>query len=206
VNVEGFFINFAFYFRQWTCDGCSDHTPKSGVGSMVSAFTSGATGFGLPLTSEELDRVNAFREGTDYVCGEFGAPQYLYVQAGQLPSAKKFPLKSSPGIRHIYNCKAGDGYWNSHHMMVQTEDVSDAIRVVYPWVRLVLEFDHSGTHSKQKIDGLNVQTISKCFGGTQSLKRDTKMTLGCLGPFPVMRLVDGVMTDVKLKVGEIQVF
>lgn len=173
---------------------------------MVSAFTSGATGFGLPITSEELDRVNAFREGTDYVCGEFGAPQYLYVQAGQLLSAKKFPLKSSPGIRHIYNCKAGDGYWNSHHMMVQTEDVSDVIRVVYPWVRLVLEFDHSGTHSKQKSNGLNVQTMSKGFGGAQSMKRDTKMTQACLGPFPVIRLVDGVMTDVKLKVGDTQVF
>jgi hypothetical protein len=91
-------------------------------------------------------------------------------------------------------------------MMVQTEDVSDVIRVVYPRVGLVLEFDHSGTHSKQKVDGLSVQTMSKGFGGAQYLKRDTKMTLGCLGPFPVMMLVDGVMTDVKLKVGEIQVF
>jgi hypothetical protein len=68
---------------------------------MVSGFTSGATGFGLPITSQELDLVNAFREGKDYVCAEFGAPQFLYVQAGQLPSAKKFPLKTSPGIRHI---------------------------------------------------------------------------------------------------------
>jgi len=48
--------------------------------------------------------------------------------------------------------------------------------------------------------------MSKGFGGAQSLKRDTKMTLGCLGPFPVVRLIDGVATDVKLKVGDIQVF
>ena len=70
----------------------------------------------------------------------------------------------------------------------------------------MLGFDHSGTHSKRKLDGLNVQTMSKGFGGAQSQKRDTKMTPGCLGPFPVIRLIDGVATDVKLKVGDIQVF
>jgi hypothetical protein len=45
--------------RHWTVNDFFHMTPKSGVGLMVSGFTSAALGFGLPLTPEELAKVNA---------------------------------------------------------------------------------------------------------------------------------------------------
>jgi hypothetical protein len=35
------------------------------------------------------------------------------------------------------------------------------------------------------------------FGGAQTRKRPTAMTIGCLGPYPATRLVSGVLTDLS---------
>ena len=48
--------------RQSAVGGYFHLTPKSVVGLMVSGFTSGAYGFGLPLTAEELEKVGAYRQ------------------------------------------------------------------------------------------------------------------------------------------------
>ena len=54
---------------------------KSGAGLMVPGFASGALGFGLPLTSEELEKANAKRQlpekHHENKSGQFGAPQAL---------------------------------------------------------------------------------------------------------------------------------
>jgi hypothetical protein len=48
---------------------------------MVPGFASGALGFGLPLTSEELEKANAKRQlpekHHEKKSGQFGAPQAL---------------------------------------------------------------------------------------------------------------------------------
>jgi hypothetical protein len=188
-------------------DDRSHLTPKSGIGLMVSAFTGGAVGFGVGLTGEQLEVVNEYRrrpENNTYLCGKYGAPQALCALGGVPSTDKKPDLKESPGLRLIFNCKAQDGYWTSSHMMVQTEDVTDVLRALYPWVNVCGEFDHSGVHAIQKKDALNASKMSAGYGGSQTLKRSTVMTAGCLGPFPAVKVVDGVEHDVKLKVGETQ--
>ena len=78
--------------RHWTVNGFFHMTPKSGVGLMVSGFTSGALGFGLPLTPEELAKVNAYRllpENSAYKCAKFGAPQALCALGKVLESDQK---------------------------------------------------------------------------------------------------------------------
>ena len=172
---------------------------------MVSGFTSGALGFGLPLTAEELAKVNAYRqlpENSTYKCGQFGAPQALCALGKVTESDKKPVLLTSPGLRIIYNNKAADGYWNSAHMMVHAEDVDDVTKCLYPWCAVVHEYDHSGVHSVQKVDALNVNKMSASFGGAQTRKRPSIITAGCLGPFPATRLVDGIVTNVKLNEGD----
>jgi hypothetical protein len=63
--------------------------------------------------------------------------------------------------------------------------------VLYPWVRIGVEFDHSGVHAIQKKDAFNVSKMSSGYGGAQTLKHPTVMTPGCLGPFPAVKVVDG---------------
>ena len=46
--------------------------------------------------------------------------------------------------------------------------------------------------------------MSSGFGGAPTLKRPSVLTAGCLGPFCAIRVVGGVLTDVKLKVGDVQ--
>ena len=60
---------------------------------------------GAAVSQFSDDHARVLNRGKFYI-----SLKYLYVQAGQLPSAKKFSLKSSPGIRHIYDCKAGDDF------------------------------------------------------------------------------------------------
>jgi hypothetical protein len=204
---ESIFSSEAASSRHWVVDDRSHLTPKSGISLMVSGFTGGAVGFGMALTDEQLEEVNEYRrrpENNTYVCGKYNAPQTLCALGGVPVSDKKPDLKESPGIRMIFNCKAGDGYWTSSHMMVQSEDVADVVRALFPWVNLCGEFDHSGVHGIQKKDALNVKKMSAGYGGAQTLKRPTVMTAGCLGPFPAFKVVDGVEHNVKLKVGDTQ--
>ena len=67
-------------------------------------------------------------ENSTYVCGKYGAPQALCGLGAVPVSDKKPDLKESPGIRSIFNCKAGDGYWTSSHMMVQSNAMGPKLR------------------------------------------------------------------------------
>ncbi len=114
--------------------------PKSGVGLMWSVFTSGALGFGMPLTVEQLAIVNEYRqrpENQKYKCSVFGAPKAIRELAGLPPSDLKPPLKESAGMRCIFNCKSKDGYWTAAHMMLQMEDYADCLAALYPWCHFV---------------------------------------------------------------------
>ena len=193
--------------KVWTMNGVSHLTPKTGVSLMVSGFTTGALGFGLELSEEQLAEVNEYRRrpaNNTYVCGVYNAPQSLCALGGLPLSDKKPDLKESPGLRFIFNCKAADGYWTSAHMMVQNEDVTDVFRALYPWICLYMEFDHSGVHAIQKKDALNATKMNEKFGGVQPHKHSSVMTEGCLGPYSAVRNVGGVLFDVKLKAGDVQ--
>ena len=189
----------------WVVRGKSDCTPKGGAGMMVSAFTNCVSGFGLPMTPQELADVNRKREGQSYICGRYGAPQALRKQAGQEGTDLKPPLKESPGVRMIHYGKDRDGYWDRNWMMVQMEDVADVMKHKYPGCKLVFEYDNSGVHKVMKEDGPIAAQMNVRFGGAVTIKHDTEIIDGCLGPHPaVITTSDGSAIDRKLKVGEIQ--
>ena len=65
---------------------------------------------------------------------------------------------------------------------VQAEDYHDACMALWPNFTHIHEYDHSGVHSKKKVDGLDVSEMNADFGGAQTIKHDSVMIEGCLGP------------------------
>jgi len=59
------------------------------------------------------------------------------------------------------------------------------VKVLYPEVDTLLLFDHSCGHNQQRKDGLNVENMSKGYGGKQSRLPPSliKQVDGYLGPY-----------------------
>lgn len=202
---ESIFTSEAAPSRKWKVCGKGHLTPKTGVGVMVSAYVNCVTGFGLPMTAEQLEQVNEYRKGKSYKCGAYGAPQALCRLAGVAETAEKWPLTKSPGVRFLHYGKEKDGYWDSNHMMVQMEDHADCLAVMFPHCQIIDEYDWSGVHGVKKADGLDAKAMNVKFGGAATAKHDTVIIDGCLGDFSaVITMPDGTKYDRKLQIGQTQ--
>lgn len=167
----------AFY---WSVNGRSKLRPKTeGQGVMVSAVVDEFRGFGLPLTEEEIGRVNESRVGTDIPPINVGdSPGLIFFQYG--------------------NAKGKQGYWDGAKFQIQCLDFMQAIETLHPNMQILLEVDHSSGHLKEQSDGLTVSTMNVKWGGKATAKRDTVIEEGCLGPDPP--LINGV----RLTIGSTQ--
>ena len=191
---ESVYKAYAREGTEWVIRGVRGLRKKSeGPGEMVSAFQDETRGFGLPLSVEELARVNDTRRGK-------GRP----------------PLKESPGTRFLVPGKNKEGYWTYDDFERQTIDIMDCLEEVEPEKQLAIEVDHSAGHAKYRPDGLHVANMNVKYGGKQKVLRDSVMTEGCLGPHEAkMHLnagvwstqYDAVLTtktvDLKLKLGDV---
>jgi hypothetical protein len=185
---ECVFMQYLLGARNWVgSNGERPLLPKtSGDGKMISAFQSRVLGFGRPMTSEELDRVNLYRQGEVYWDTEAALEVHKQVA--------KPPLKESPFLRSIVVGANNDGYWNSMHMAIQFEDCVDCCKVLYDNEWLFL-FDHSQGHNRKRKGALDARTMNVSWGGAQPRLRSTVIVeaKGYLGPF-----------DPLLKVGDVQ--
>ena len=70
-------------------------------------------------------------------------------------------------------------------MVLQMEDCVDVMRFLYPDVDILLLFGHSCGHDRQREDGLNVENMSKGYGGKQSRLHPSliKQVDGYPGPY-----------------------
>jgi len=95
-------------------------------------------------------------------------------------------LRSSPFIVEFDYGANNEGYWSYDHMVLQLEDCVDCLKVLAPQFDYLFLFDHSCGHDKQREDGLNVENMSKIFGGKQARLHDSliKDNEGYLGLFP----------------------
>ena len=77
----------------------------------------------------------------------------------------------------------------------KVEDCADILNTLFPDYNYLFLVDHSCGHDKQREDGLNIENMSKTFGGKQSKMHSTtiKQEKGYLGPYPC-----------TLQVGDIQ--
>jgi hypothetical protein len=129
----------------------------------------------MPLTADELDRVNEYREGQSY-----SDENSAMVKNG---SKIKPKLTKSPFVQTLeYGANAG-GYWNYDSMNLQLEDCIDCMTALYPHIQPVFLFDHSCGHDRMQPDGLSTTKIRKNFGGTQPKMRKSQLTqLQIFGP------------------------
>ena len=135
--------------KEWKFDKVGGlHSKNQGAGYMASAFVSEKTGFGLPMSDEELAAYNTHREGR-------GLPK----------------LEESPGLRYLVYGKNKDGYWDWDMFKAQTEDFIDC----WEWLnhkrgfgdrQLVLLCDWSSGHAKHREDlavsGIMVENSLTC--------------------------------------------
>ena len=153
--------------------------PKSeGDVYMLSAFVSREFGFGRELTEAELVRINCERRGIDKTYTDTVAAMEI------LKTNKKPLLVDSPFVKYLYIGANNEGFWNSYHMSLQFEDVVDCIQVLYPEYEIIFFFDHSQGHARKREGALSAQQMSRHFGGTQPIMRDTIIVdaQGYLGP------------------------
>ena len=67
-----------------------------------------------------------------------------------------------------YGAANSEGYWSYQHIMVlQLKDCIDVLKVLYPQFDFLFLFDHYCGHNRQKEDGLNVERMTKSYGGAQ---------------------------------------
>ncbi len=92
---------------------------------------------------------------------------------------------TSPFFREFEYGQYTDGYWTFQQMVLQLEDCVDILNIKSPQYGFLFLFDHSCGHNGQREDGLNVEKMSKNFGGrVQREMRETtiKQSQGFLGP------------------------
>jgi len=125
---------------------------------MISAFVCREHGLLQQIPINILAEINLRRLGKNYTDEEAA----IEVYGGR----QKKPLKAenSPFLVVFDYGENREGYWNYAHMVLQFEDAVDVLQVLYPTFDFVFLFDHSATHSKQQIDGLNQLYMNKCFG------------------------------------------
>ncbi len=73
-------------------------------------------------------------------------------------NAAEQPLTSIPFVIEFEYGANNDGYWAYGHCL-------------YPQYDLLFMFDHSCGHDRQREDGLNVENMSRNYGGKQSKLR-----------------------------------
>ena len=187
---ECIFKQFLMPSKQWyDPDRETFIRPKDdGLGIMISAFQSREFGFGLVTTESDLEEVNRRRDGVKY----HDTQAAIDIRKREY----KEPLTTSPFLREFEYGQNADGYWTYQHMVLQLEDCVDVLNVKYPQYDFLFLFDHSCGHDRQREDGLNVEKMSKGFGGRAQRKmRETKIkqSQGYLGPH-----------SPKLQIGETQ--
>jgi len=82
-------------------------------------------------------------------------------------TSDKKDLPSSPfKIKFEYGT-TNKGYWSHDHMVLQLDDCVDCLKCLYPEFEYLFLSNHSCGHDRQREDGLNVENMSKAFGGKQ---------------------------------------
>jgi hypothetical protein len=177
---ESIFKQYHLTKSAWVApDGTVTIIPKDdGQGLMISAFQSREFGFGMNITDEELQKINETRRGKKY------ADEAAAI--AKRGTADKKDLKHSPFIIEFEYGANNEGYWSYEHMVLHLEDCVDCVKVLVPQFDYLFLFDHSCGHDKQREDGLNIENMTKSFGGKQAYLHDSliKEVDGYLGPYP----------------------
>jgi hypothetical protein len=118
----------------------------------------------MEITPEQLHIINQERDGRN--CFDTVAATEVHG------SSAKQPLTQSPFIRR-FEFGGSNGYWNGSHMVMQTEDCIDWLKILYPQFDYIFLFDHSSGHAKKCADGLNMTLMNRGYGGENDMRSTT---------------------------------
>jgi len=139
---ECIFKQFTMSTKSWVGpNGKTVIVPKDDrLSAMITAFQSWEFGFGLELSNEQLQEVNATHVGK----------MYLDEKAATAVKAttSKPALTKSPFIREFEYGSSGEGYWTYQHMVLQLEDCVDVLKAIFLMYAFLFLFDHSCRHEK----------------------------------------------------------
>ena len=122
-------------------------------------------------------------------------------------TTSKPALTKSPFVREFEYGSSGEGYWTYQHMVLQLEDCVDVLKAIFLMYTFLFLFDHSCGHDKQREDGLDVEKMTRSYGGVQPHLFDTtiKHQQGYLSPF-IRILEPGDMQSMVFQVFDIGLF
>jgi hypothetical protein len=174
---ECIFKQYTFTKKTWCLpDGRFPLIPKDeGSGVMVSAFVSRDFGFGMKFTIDQLSAINNKRKDECYMDS-----QSAILKRGK---AEKEPLSDSPFVRYLLYGANLEGYWSYEDMILQLEDIVDCLKTIYPQFDYYFLFDHSNGHDRKRPDGLCVNKVSKYYGGSQPIMRESVVIESDIGPY-----------------------
>jgi len=171
---ECIFKQFLMSNRAWTVEGYRGLRKKTeGQGVMISGFVDELRGFGLPMTTDELQRVDVERRA------RYGEDT--------------LPLKASPGVYFLEYGKNKDGYWTVVDAAKQLEVCVDCYECVYPGYQIDFKFDYSSGHTAHRDGCLCALKMNVGYGGKQPIPHASRMTEACLGPVDKRKLNPGDM-------------
>ena len=114
-------------------------------------------GWGLEIDVKKMKEINESRRRKDY----FDTTAATAVNG----HTKKTELTESPFLV-TFEFGGDRGYWTGNHMILQVEDCIDCLRILYnDQYRYAFLFDHSSSHAKKHVGGLDVGAMNKGFGG-----------------------------------------
>ena len=173
---ESIVKQYSFSSKSWQgAEGQRKLVPKSdGYSLMISAFCSRAFGLGLTVTNEQLFEINKRRsEGlfSHYVSTE--SANEIYGTTLKKPFDSKELL-----VRYFEVGVMAEGYWNYHHMALQTEDAFDVLAIIYPHCDVIKLTDQSSGHGKAVKDALDATLMNVNYGGKKFMKKTTVTDVG----------------------------
>ena len=138
---------------QWVCPSGkrSKLSKNDDIGVVVSAFQSREFGWGVDITEERMVRINEMRNGKEYLDT---------VAANEVNGTALKPALTTSLFIHWFEFGGRNGYWTGNHMILQTEDCIDCLKVIMDGrYESGFLFDHSSGNAKKRSHGLDVRSM-----------------------------------------------
>ena len=120
-----------------------------GASIMISAFQFRELGFGCPLSANDLRKINEKQQDEKHANKDAAKLKQVKVE--------KDTLTSSPFVVEFEYGAQNKGYLTYDNFVLQCEDVSDCLKVLYPHIEFYFCVDHSCGHDRQREDGLDAE-------------------------------------------------
>lgn len=175
---EACVAQYEFSKKCWKGSKGQQPLRKKGRGKtiMMSGLVSKVFLWNPKITDEELEQINALREGADYVDT---------VAALEMNHTTKKPLLTHEDLPFLQILEVGancQGWWNGANMHLQLEDFGDCCKVLYPGYTVLFFTDWSQGHSRKRPDGLDATRMNKGYGGAQIKSHESHLHRKCFGP------------------------